>query len=392
MATPKPGEIRCPTCHRSTPPASFCTQCGSAIPSDARIRPRGMDRDELQDRIRARRSGGDPYRRGGVADDERGGYERYVPDPADASARRSRGGPSPRRDHFEEDAGEVAGPVAAAGAFGAGDLTRDRDEWARPAAAAPPVMPPPSAEPYAPPPSDVPVGEPDSPFYADSDEQPAYTDNFDDDAVDDTAYPYPYEDWEERRERRTGTGALAILGFLGLGVLALLAGAVLAGIFDGEPSTGLADATPSPTATVAATVEPTASPSIAASGSPAATGSPAASGEPVTFPDGFTAEAQPCIRGSWTATGCNSNGTSNSGAVDIWVGFTNGNSNDVIGATLVAPDGSTVDGSIDLADIGCRRACNGYTYFPFDATDPGTYEVRVTRNGELAATTTFEAS
>ena len=84
MATPKPGEIRCPTCHRSTPPAAFCTQCGSAIPTDARARPRGMDRDELQDRIRARRSGGDPYRRGSDADEGTGIYERFEPDPTDS--------------------------------------------------------------------------------------------------------------------------------------------------------------------------------------------------------------------------------------------------------------------------------------------------------------------
>ena len=127
-------------------------------------------------------------------------------------------------------------------------------------------------------------------------------------------------------------------------------------------------------------------------GSPDASASPAASGEPVVFPDGFTAEAQPCIRGSAGATGCNSNGANNSGSVDIWVGFENGNSNDVIGATLVGPDGSEIDGSIELANIGCRSSCNGYTWIPFDGLTPGTYEVRVTRNGELAGTTTFEVS
>ena len=63
-----------------------------------------------------------------------------------------------------------------------------------------------------------------------------------------------------------------------------------------------------------------------------------------------------------------------------------------MGATLVAPDGSEIDGSIDLADIKCTSSCNGYTWFPFDGLTPGTYEVRVTRNGELAGTTTFEVS
>ena len=375
MATPKPGEIRCPTCHRSTPPAAFCTQCGSAIPPDARIRPRGMDRDELQDRIRARRSGGDPYRRGGSPGEEAAGYERYEPDPIDTQARRPDAGEQTRHDYLSE--AEDAAPAAGAAAMA--DITRDRDDWARPAAAPTAAAAPPPPE-WGPPPSDVPVGDPD---------QPDYVDNFDDDAYEPAAYG-AYDDWKEP-DRRGGLGAVAILGFLALGVLALLSGAVLAGLFGGAPELG-GGVDPSPTATAVVTAEPTPSATVEATGSPDASGSPAASGEPVVFPDGFTAEAQPCIRGSWTATGCNSNGANNSGSLDIWVGFENGTSNDVVGATLVGPDGSEIDGSIDLADIGCRSSCNGYTYFPFDDLDPGTYEVRVTRNGDLASTTTFEVS
>jgi hypothetical protein len=372
MATPKPGEIRCPTCHRSTPPAAFCTQCGSAIPSDARIRPRGMDRDELQDRIRARRSGGDPYRRGGTVDDTPGGYERYEPDPSDTQARRPDGGEATRHDYLEE------GGAAAAAGMAASEVTRDRDDWARPASAPTSAAAPPPD--WGAPPSDVPVT--DAP-------EPEYVDNFDDSAYADDADPY--EQWQQPEERRAGLGAVAILGFLALGVLALLSGAVLAGVFV-PPGGGVADASSSPSATAVATVEPTPSTSAFESGSPDASASPGASGEPVIFPDGFTAEAQPCIRGSVTPTGCDSNGASNSGSVDIWVGFTNGTSNDVVGASLIAPDGSTVDGSIDLADIGCTASCGGYTFFPFDGLTPGTYEVRVTRNGELASTTTFEVS
>ncbi|HEX2141811.1 MAG TPA: hypothetical protein VHK28_05970, partial [Candidatus Limnocylindria bacterium] len=66
--TPKPGQIRCPTCHRSTPPAAYCTQCGSPIPASARVRPRGMDRDELEERIRGRRPG-EGFRRGSAPDE-----------------------------------------------------------------------------------------------------------------------------------------------------------------------------------------------------------------------------------------------------------------------------------------------------------------------------------
>ena len=337
-----------------------------------------MDRDELQDRIRARRSGGDPYRRGAMADDERGGYERYEPDPIDTHARRPEAAERTRADYLDEGAAAGAGPVV-------GDITRDRDDWARPAAAPTPAAAPPPVEQWAPPPSDVPV--------EDGYQQPQYVDNFDEDAAyDESAYGYSHDEWQEPAERRSGLGAVAILGFLALGVLALLSGAVLAGIFSGGNGFGQTDATPSQTAFAGATTGATPSASVAPTGSPTVSGSPAASGEPVVFPDGFTAEAQPCIRGSVTPTGCDSNGVNNSGSVDIWVGFTNGNASDVIGATLVAPDGSTTDGSIELADIECGTSCNGYTWFPFEAPEPGTYEVRVTRNGELAAIVEFEVS
>ena len=376
MATPKPGEIRCPTCHRSTPPATFCTQCGSAIPPDARIRPRGMDRDELQERIRARRSGGDPYRRGASIDEDRGGHQRFEPDAYDANARRAAPADDRRRDYLDEAAAAGAGAAASAPA---GDLTRDRDEWSRPAVAPTPAAAPPPPT-YAAPPSDVPVHDP-----------PEHIDNFDDDAAyDEGEYPYEYEAWDEPRERRSGAGGLAILGFLALGVLALLGGAVLAGVFGDDPNTGQIDTSPLPSLSAAALPSATASVEPSGAVTPAPSGSPAASGDPVVFPDGFTAEAQPCLPGSAGGSGCDSNGASNTGVVDIWVGFRNGTGSDVIGATLVAPDGSTVDGSIDLARINCGQSCNGWTYFPFRNLTPGTYTVEITRNGEPASETTFE--
>ena len=63
-----------------------------------------------------------------------------------------------------------------------------------------------------------------------------------------------------------------------------------------------------------------------------------------------------------------------------------------IGAIVEAPDGTTADQSIDLARIGCGSACNGYTWFSFSNLEPGTYEVRITRNGEPASDTSFEVS
>jgi hypothetical protein len=385
MATPKPGEIRCPTCHRSTPPAAFCTQCGSAIPSDARARPRGMDRDELQDRIRARRSGGEPYRRGGPAGDA--GYERFEPEPEDASVRQDRPADDVRPDYFDDTA--VPPPPAR---VEHADLTRDTDDW---------TTPTPS------PASDAPVRRvPDDGTIVDDDQAAAAAaataagaarpdeppEPYDyDDAV---GYPYEYDTWEDRRDRRSGTGAVAILGFLALGVLALLGGALLAGVFNaGGGPVAQESPTPEIVESVAPSISeaPSVAPSVAASAAPSA--EPVESGEPVVFPDGFVAEAQPCFPGSAGQSGCNSNGATNGGVVDIWVGFQNGNSNDVIGAAIIAPDGTTVgEGSIDLASIGCGSACNGYTWFSFRNLEAGTYQVRVTRNGDPASSTSFEVS
>jgi hypothetical protein len=373
MATPKPGEIRCPTCHRSTPPAAFCTQCGSAIPSDARIRPRGMDRDELQGRIRARRSGGDPYRRGGPADAESPGYQRYEPEPEDVRTRPVGPAEDRREDHFAEGS-RPAAPVPSVRTEPISgeprrDLTREHDdEWAAGPAAGPPVAEPPP-------------------------EQPAHVDNFDDAAYADEPY-YEYDAWEEDRERRSGGGALAILGFLALGVLALLGGAALAGVF-GDGDGGLGQATPSPTpiATALASETPSPEPTTdqTAGASPGTTASPA-EGEPIVFPDGFVAEAQPCLPGSASTNGCDSNAESNSGSLWVWVGFENGTESDVIGAQLIGPEGATVGtGSIDLADIGCRPTCpGGWTYFPFSNLPAGEYQVEITRNGEPADSMTFE--
>lgn len=391
MATPKPGEIRCPTCHRSTPPAAFCTQCGSAIPTDARIRPRGMDRDELQERIRARRSGGEPYRRGGTADEE-AAFERFEPEPDDARVQRGRRADAQRPDHLGEGAaaaGAAAAGAAAAGAAGRtpepasrADLTRDREEWTAPVAA---------------PPADLRTAEPvPEPAYAEpAHAQPEHIDAYEDGYADPyEEYPYEYDQYEEPERRSSGAGAFAILGFLALGVLALFGGAVLAGVF-GDDDPGVGSATPTPTFAESLAPQVSDAPSSTAPSDAPSPGesAPAASGEPVVFPDGFTAEAQPCLPGSAGGTGCNSNGAVNGGTLDIWVGFREGTADDVIGATIVGPDGTTVgEGTIALARIGCSQSCNGWTYFNFRNLTDGTYEVRVTRNGDPASETSFEVS
>ncbi|MEP7082138.1 MAG: hypothetical protein ABI841_04075 [Chloroflexota bacterium] len=386
MATPKPGEIRCPTCHRSTPPAAFCTQCGSAIPADARIRPRGLDRDELQERIRARRSGGEPYRRGGSAGDHAAGYQRFQPEPEDRGARRSGADDEPRPDLLPEAPLPPNRPAAAVAAesrapvtrqpYERPDLTRDRDDWTAPTR---------DSEPAA-------TARPASYLAPVEDYREADGDG-DLGVYDEPAYVEDYEEWdEEPRERRSaGAGAIAILGFLALGVLALLGGAVLAGVFGDNPQTGVIDTSPSPSVSAAATAEET--PAETPSDEPA--GTPRASGDVIVFPDGFTADVQPCLPGSADVDGCESNGQTNGGSLDIWVGFTNGTEEDVISAQVFSPDGTPAGspGTIDLARIGCSPTCpGGWTYFPFSGLPEGTYEVVVTRNGEPAGETSFVVS
>jgi hypothetical protein len=369
-----------------------------------------MDRDELQDRIRARRSGGEPYRRGGMADDE-AAYQRFEPTPEDARVRQERRPAERRPDHFDEAAAAAAAAAAAGPSVHADepswpdearighpdeptapvdrpDLTRDQDEWSTPvAASAPAPVPPVESAPWARP--SAPRAE--DPF---PDEPVVAADGYEDPVDDGEPYEYDYDTWEEPQRRSGGgAGAFAILGFLALGVLALIGGAVLAGVFGGD---GVAEATATPSAAVSVT--PTASPpaSVApsgGSGDPQASASAAASGEPVVFPDGFTALAQPCIPGSVRADGCDENGAVNSGQVEIWVGFTNGTPSDVIGAQLIGPDGNALgDGAIDLADIGCAAPCRGYTFFNFSNLVAGTYEVRISRNGDFASSTSFEVS
>jgi hypothetical protein len=385
MATPKPGEIRCPTCHRSTPPAAFCTQCGSAIPADARARPRGMDRDELQDRIRARRSGGDPYRRGGSSDQ---GYERFEPDPTDANVRRAPGQQEPRTDHFDESAAAAARDAERAEGPRP-DLTRDHDDWAPAAGAAaaggyagaasaePSIDQPPRAEPPAYEPPAAPA-ETHEPQYA-----PEY---YDDEAG---AYPYEYDEWEERQPRSSGAGAFAILGFLALGVLALLGGAVLAGVFSDDPGTALESPTPSLSASLAPVVSaaPSTAPSVAASAEPAASDAPPSTGEPVVFDDGAVFEVQACATNEMSFSGCAQQAEFVSGgSFFAWIGFSGAGGDDTLLLVLRQDGAAVADSEFVLGNqpFGCTSDCTGYARQGFTGLPPGEYTVELLRNGEPA--------
>src|SRR5690606_25363137 len=137
--------------------------------------PRGMDRDELQERIRARRSGGEPYRRGGTADEEGGAYQRFEPEPEDERLQRGRRADAHRTDHL------AAGAAAAGGAAARppepasrADLTRDRDDWTGP------VVPPPADSRGAEPPPEPAYAEPAyaEPAYAEPEHIDAYEDGY----------------------------------------------------------------------------------------------------------------------------------------------------------------------------------------------------------------------
>ncbi len=376
MATPKPGEIRCPTCHRSTPPAAFCTQCGSAIPSDARIRPRGMDREELQDRIRARRSGGDPYRRGGAAE-ETPGYERYEPDPADAAAtRRGQRAEARRADYFDDAAEPATAPDRA-------DLTRDRDDWERPSdagsAAAAGTAAAAASEAWTPAPDE------DGAIY---EPEPLRPDNYVEPDYEDGEYPYEYDQWEEPERRPSGAGAFAILGFLALGVLALLGGAVLAGVFGDDD--GIADATPSPSLVASlepeVSVAPSVAPSVDASADPDPSDAPTASGDPVVFGDGAVFEVQVCASNEMSFDGCAQQAEFVSGGAFVtWIGFSQASASDTL-LLVLRQDGAAVgDAEFQLGPtFNCSDPCTGYARQGFTGLQPGEYTIELLRNGEPA--------
>jgi hypothetical protein len=381
MATPKPGEIRCPTCHRSTAPAAFCTQCGSPIPADARARPRGLDRDELQERVRLRRPTEEPYRRGALpgaaAASSAGAYEAFTPEPEDRAAIRPADEPSVARvDRYREEAPveDPAEPTLRRGQFASEPeepLVAPLPPWDSP----PPAADEPS--PYV------------EPSYAKRDE-PEHVDYY-----DDAAYagedPHAYEaDLDEPRRGGGGAGVLAIVGLLVLGVVALFGGALLAGIFNGDRGLGGLSPTPSATISTEPTVAPTAS--VAPSASAAAPSStPQASDGSVAFSDGFEARAAACKTGAADLNGCTTSGETNKGDVWIWVGFRRGDAGDALGAAVTTAAGDPIaEGTIDLARIGCKTNCTGWTYFPFEGLNPGKYIVRVTRNGDPAARTSFE--
>jgi len=399
MSTPKPGQIRCPTCLRSTPPAAFCTQCGSPIPESARARPRGLDRQELEERVR-RRPGEVGFRRGGSADVS-GGYVPFEPEPEDALAARGEEGEARRNlDKLpaEPEPGSAApDPEPQRGA----DVTRPIDEplsrsWgvSRDPEAAPP--PPPPTPPPAP-------AEPDpSPPYEDEGfgEPPAYAPEAYEDIPygrPEDAYAYPYT----RDDRRGGGGsALPIIGFVVLCVLALGVGAVLAGLLGGEEPVGQVSPSPS----FVASEPPSQAPSELPSGVPsesADASSPTPTDGPVTFADGALFTIQPCGSGEWReeAVGrpeedaCEVDGsTVSDGQVWAFVVFNGASGSDTLQVRLLSNDQVEDELELTIGSVldNCEDSCNGLIYGArYVELLPGEYQLELLRNGEFADSSSF---
>jgi hypothetical protein len=186
----------------------------------------------------------------------------------------------------------------------------------------------------------------------------------------------------------SGVSGLVFVAFLGLGVLALLGGAMLGGIFEGPG----AEVTPTPSlvAEVTPTPEPTPTPSVGPSVAPtAAAPTPTPAVTPPPAADGFIARAEPCDDQPSAST-CDNSGAENSGDVWILVSFRHAQPTDVIGVTVHDESGATVEqGSIPLNFCGTNTDCAGYTYFYFSSLAAGDYTVRATRNGTEVATTGF---
>ena len=406
MSTPLPGQIRCPTCHRSTPPAAFCTQCGTAIPASARARPRGLDREELQDRIRIHRPGDAAFRRGSPVGEgypaAPSPYQPYRPEPEDdlvlpGGADAAEG--APHVDHtppgFDDRpvAPPPVEPVAPSPVEPAAPAVPPpvRIFKQPPAATPPPVSPAVAPGPMAsaPPPPRAP--EPVAPARPappvdrfETPEQP-----YEPAAPYDYRYPPPDDEWGRRG---SGMSPLAIGGFVLLGVLAIAVGAFMAGLVSrGGVAVQSPSRTPLISAGPSASLEPSLEPSNAPS-LPLATPIPTA-GPPFTFPDGFTARTEPCAEEPTNnPDGCGSSGaTVTGGSVWVWVGFRKGNAPDVLAVTIVNASGTPVsDGSIELGSIkGCEALCNGWVRFRFNGLAVGNYTIEVDRNDTPAAEATF---
>lgn len=359
--TSDPGsDVLCPSCHQVTAPGAFCTRCGAALPFDIGFR--SDSRSEIQERMRLRREG----RIGATAV----GGEAFEPEPTDTLRQTDdEAVPLPAEPDWPVEPERVAEPEPAS------------QPEPEPVSQLDPE-PDPGAELVAP----IAAMAVASKVVAPPPPEPVIYD----------AEPAPPPPPRPPRPTRPGGGdggksdgaitPAVFVGFLVLGLIALLGGAALAGVFRGD---GVAQASPTPTASVDLTPVPTEEGTPVASVEASATPRPS-DASPTSFPDGFLARAEPCASEP-TAPTCDSSGATNSGDLWVLVSFRHATFSDVIGVAIVDSSGNLqADASLDLGFCGSSTDCAGYTYFPFTNLDPGEYRVRVTRNGTPAAETTFE--
>jgi len=308
------------------------------------------------------------------------------------------GAPQPRMDHTGELEDEPRAPRAAEAAE---DSVPPPAPPATPAERAfeayppaPPVVPEeaparftePAPEP-APPPAPA---WPDEPRY-EPEELPA--------ELQQPPYEYgPYDGGYQagayaEEPRGAGFGPIAAVAVVALALMAIGLGAILSGVFSGTASS-------SPTASAQASLPPTPLPTPLATAvpsesvAPSLAPTPTPTAGPVVFADGFTAEAQPCADQPNSFSGCDSSGSTVSGtAIWVWVGFHKGNDADVITANVIDAGGTTIkDGSVSLSAISCGSSCNGWLRFRFTGLTAGSYGIRIDRNGEFAAASSFTIS
>jgi hypothetical protein len=390
MPTPKPGQIRCPTCQQPTPPAAYCTQCGAPLPSSVQARPRGMDRAELEDRVRHRRPGDPGIRRGRSPGEEvaPAAYVPFQPEPEDVKAIRDEeesGQPAQHVDHTPPDFDEAPPPPvhrephddrAAAAAAGYGSASAYEPASAAYRAEHEPV---PSA--YAPDPYQ---GDPYRPPHASATYGRAPVDDDPYGAAEDS-YRYPADD----RGGRGGSSVLPIIGFILLGVLALGVGAALATLLGGRG--GVGEASPTPTASVS--LAPSVAPSESSgSGSEPPSGTPEPTDGPVTFPDGAVISVQACGTADMSFDGCIVDGSTITGRLMwVWIGFDDADGSDTITLTLRS-EGRTIDQQEKVLGevLGCPGTCSGYLIgAAYRELEPGEYELVVRRNDDFADSATF---
>ncbi len=394
-----------------------------------------MDRGELDARIRSRRVD-QPYRRGAYPDEwEEGaapGYQPFAPEPEDELAQRheAEGAAAPIVDNFaepppeppspEESAEEwpseeqlpPATPVDAAPPAEAADPwrrgrevpdepPRERESLVPPIAAATPLAP--IVDP-APTVESAPVAAAHvDPWTSRSVEPPPTVEDPDYGMHDEEGWPADepyYVPTGDGSGGRGGSSALPIIGFVALGVIALLAGVFFSNLFGKDPQVAQATATPTASGTAVASPSTSETPAVSASPDPSASGQPNASeGPPITFPDGFVARTQPCVSQP-NSNGCDSDGATNSGEMWVFIDFESGRRNDVIGMTIVDEAGGVVaQASIELSELGgggcpANAPCNGWLLFPgfgtpYAGLEPGDYRIRINRNGLPAAEADF---